>query len=92
MWAGVFSAPWLWEESCVSEQEPSGSLSILSVGRLADPREHEHAKCASLDNTEAEEKEWAGCVHIFGFCKPTAGDSYFVEMTSVAEKLKPWGV
>lgn len=47
VWAGVFSAPWLWEESCVSEQEPSGSLSILiSVGRMADPREHEHAKCA----------------------------------------------
>ena len=90
VWAGVFSAPWIWEESCVSEQEPSGSLSILiSVGRMADPREHEHAKCADLDNTEAEEREWAACINRFGLRKPTAGDSYFVEMTSVAEKLKP---
>ena len=91
--AGVLSAPWLWEESCVSEQETSGSLSILiGVGRMADPRKHEHAKCANLDKTEAEEKGLAACVHRFGFWKPTAGDSYFVEMTSVAEKLKPCSV
>ena len=42
-----------------------------------------------LDNTEAEEKEWAACINRFGFRKPTAGDSHLVEMTSVAEKLKP---
>lgn len=54
------------EESCVSEQESSGSLRILrSVGRLADPRKHEHTKCVNPDNTEAEEKELAACVKIW---------------------------
>lgn len=68
-----------------------GSLSILSVGRLADPREHEHAKCANLDNTEAEEERMGSLRKQIWFLKANSSDSYFGRNNSSQEKLKPWG-
>lgn len=39
---------------------------LRSVGRMADLRKLEHAKCVSPDNTEAEKEELAVCVNGFG--------------------------